>query len=169
MDISETSEKIIVSRSDTELSELKKKFPPNFPADDLPAGAKEEKIAVYRICKSGNIEPSDFIPTYLEELSRTKENDGEEHDIGFYSLSTFIDAKDARKILAISQRKNPHPVIAKGTTDPSCGLCQRTKERKKRAKSHVDWWLYQDAVPHIFFQEADLGGDESDGDSKSVL
>lgn len=66
MGISKTSEKIIVSRSNAELSELKKKFPPNFSAVDLPAGAKEEKIAVYRICKSGNTEPSDFIPTYLK-------------------------------------------------------------------------------------------------------
>lgn len=137
----------------TDLDELREKYPPGFPVEDLPEGAREERITVYRVCRSGKVEPSSFLPTYLDELAMTKENVEEKHDIGYYSLSTFFKENDAKRALKFFRGKQPSAVLAIGSTEPSCGLCQRTKERKKTARSHVDWWLYQGAEPHILFQE----------------
>lgn len=152
-----------------EIEELCKKYPPDFPVDELPEGAREERIEVYRICRSGNVEPASFLPTYLDELSMTKENYGEKHDISYYSLSTFYKVNDAKRALKFFRGKQPSAILAIGYTDPSCGLCQRTRERKKNTKSHVDWWLYKDVTPHMFFQEVPLEGGESNGYSESVL
>ena len=117
------------------------------------------------------MEPSSFLPTYLDETSKTKENDGEELDIGHYSMSTFEKKSEAKKKLKFFRGKQPGAILAIGPTDPSCGLSQRTKERtkSKNAKSHVDWWLYQDAVPHPFFKEVETGGDEENEDTNPVL
>lgn len=151
------------------LDELRAKYPPGFPVEDLPEGAREERIGVYRICRSGKVEAASFLPTYLNELSMTKENLGEEHDIGYYSLSTFFKENDARRALKFFRGKQPCAILSIGCTEPVFGLCQRTKERKKNAKSHVDWWLYQNAAPHIFFQEIRLKGGEDHDDTESLL
>ena len=45
--------------------------------------------------------------------------------------------------------------IAIGKTNPIHGLVQRTRERTGKKTSHVDWWLYKDATPHIEFQLID--------------
>lgn len=142
------------------IDELREKYPPNFPVEALPEGAREERIDVYRVCRSGDIEPASFLPTYLDELSMTKENSAAKHDIGYYSLSTFFNKNDAKRALKFFRGRQPHAILAIGYTEPSCGLCQRTKERKRNAKSHVDWWLYQDAAPHIFFREFHLESGE---------
>lgn len=144
-------------------AELKEKFPQDFPVDKLPDGAEEKSISVYRICRSGAVEPASFLPTYLDEISKVKEHDDEDIDIGYYSLSTFEDEKDARKKLKFFRGKQPHAILSKGVTDPSCGPCQRTRERKssKHVRSHVDWWLYRDATPHIFFEKVCIEGNES--------
>lgn len=42
--------------------------------------------------------------------------------------------------------------IAIGRTEPRHGVVQRTKERKKKSGSHVDWWLYKDARPYEEFK-----------------
>lgn len=146
-----------------DLNVLRRKYPPGFPVEELPKEAKEERIDVYRVCRSGKVDSASFLPTYLDELSRTKENVGEEHDIGYYSLSTFFKENDAKRVLKFLRGKQPSAILAIGCTEPSCGLCQRTRERKKNAKSHVDWWLYQDAEPHRYFHEICLEGGESDG------
>lgn len=153
----------------TKLAELREKYPPGFPVEDLPEGAREERIYVYRVCRSGKVEPSSFLPTYLDELAMTKENVEVEHDIGHYSLSTFFKKNDARRALKFFRGKQPSAILAIGGTEPSCGLCQRTRERKKNAKSHVDWWLYQGAEPHIFFQEIQLEGGENDVHPESLF
>ena len=144
----------------TDLDELREKYPPGFPVEELPEGAREERIIVYRVCRSGKVDSSSFLPSYLDELAMTKENAEAEHDIGQYSLSTFFKENDAKRALKFFRGKQPNAVLAIGSTEPSCGLCQRTKERKKNAKSHVDWWLYQGAEPHIFFQEVCQEGGE---------
>lgn len=151
------------------LAELREKYPPGFPVEELPEGAREERIEVYRVCRSGSVEPSSFLPSYLDELAMTKENAEGKHDIGHYSLSTFCNKGDARRALKFFRGKQPGAILAIGITEPSCGLCQRTKERKKNAKSHVDWWLYQGAEPHRFFREIRLEGGENNAHPKSLL
>ena len=69
-----------------DLDRLRKKYPPGFPVEALPEGAREERIDVYRICRSGKVEPASFLPAYLDEVSKTKELDEAEQDISYYSL-----------------------------------------------------------------------------------
>ena len=42
--------------------------------------------------------------------------------------------------------------IAVGMTNPIHGLVQRTRERTGKRTSHVDWWLYVNASPHVEFE-----------------
>lgn len=146
-----------------DIDKLKAKFPNGFPVELLPKGAKEEKIEVYRVCRSGKVEAESFLPTYLDEISKTKENENEGQDIGHYSLSVFEKISDARKMLKFFRGKQPGAIAAKGVTDPSCGITQRTKERTGKKTSHIDWWLYMDATPHIFFNEIDFANAEQEG------
>lgn len=133
--------------------EFKKEFPPGFPVDSLPSGAKEQRIEVFRICRTGKVESDSFLPSYLDELSQTKEHFNEAFDIGHYSLSTFWKLKEAEKKLRFFRGHQPCAILAKGVTEPVCGVCQKTRERTGKKSSHVDWWLYVDACPHIYFKE----------------
>lgn len=143
-----------------DIVDIQKKFPSVFPQNVPPKEAKEESIEVYRLCTTGAVEPESFLPTYLE-TKRLKEFDAS--DPGGYSLSSFETEKDALTIFSLIGKHYPKPILAKGTTDPSCGVTQRTRDRIKRKslKSHVDWWLYEDAAPHVFFQKVDLTPDNS--------
>lgn len=132
-----------------DIETLKKKFPKGFPVERLPEGAKEENIVAYRICRSGKVEAASFLPTYLDEISKVKEIDDE--DMGYYSLSVFEKASEAKRMLKFFRGKQPCAIAAKGVTDASCGMTQRTKERTGKKTSHIDWWLYEGATPHLFF------------------
>lgn len=132
--------------------EIKKKFPIDFPVYLLPEEAAEENIVVYRICRTGEVEPDSFLPTYRDELARTKENEGET-DIGFFSLSTYEKLRDARQRLKFFRGFQPEAIAARGVTEKCCGLVQRTRERTGTKSSHVDWWLYKGAQPHVYFHK----------------
>ena len=139
-----------------ERSEILKKFPSAFPIDKLPEGAKEENISVYRVCETGKIEAASFLPTYLDVLAHTKENEGDE-DIGHYSLSVYEKRQDIKKrYKCLKMRRSPKAVVGKGTTDCSCGVVQRSKERTGQKDSHIDWWIYEGAEPHKYFEEIDI-------------
>lgn len=139
-----------------DIDAIKAKFPNGFPVERLPKGAKEENIEVYRICRSGKVEDASFLPAYLDEISKTKENENEIHEIGYYSLSVYEKIRDAKNKLKFFRGKQPSAIAAKGITDKSCGVTQRTKERTGKKDSHIDWWLYEDSTPHVFFSEIDL-------------
>lgn len=133
---------------------MRKKFPSNFPCELLfRENAKEESIDVFRICRTGYVEEASFLPTYMDEISNTKEYDPT--DIGNYSMSTYHKLSDAKKRFKFIRGKNPPAILAIGYTAPECGPCQRTKERTGTSSSHVDWWIYKDAKPHRFFQQFD--------------
>ena len=136
--------------------DIASKFPKGFPVEKLPNGAKEESIEVYRICRTGRVEAASFLPTYLDELAHTKENEDAPFDIGNYSLSTYSKENDAKRKLKFFRGKQPCAIVAKGTTDPSCGIVQRAKERTGTKSSHIDWWLYEGALPHTYFKEEPL-------------
>ena len=143
-----------------------KTFPAEFPVGVPPKGAREENIAVYRICRTGAVEPQSFLPTYLEPA--TKENSDASHDCGYYSMSTFEEEKEARKTLRFLRKYNPPAILSKGATAPECGWVLRDREmpdieelqecirdkniKKLRKSSHIHWWLYEGAEPHLFFQ-----------------
>ena len=128
-----------------------KKFPSYFDNFTLPEGAKEQKISVFRACKTQKVEKESFLPTYEENnFNHCEGNDSS--DPGSYSLSTYEKPKDVKRFAATNRNFNPPFKIAMGFTEPVCGLCQRTKDRKPKHKSsHVDWWLYENATPHDYF------------------
>lgn len=138
------------------LEQIEKKFPSALPIDKLPAGAKEIEIAVYRLCITGEVEPNSFLPTFLDPAQKDLKN-LDHNDISYYSLSTFERENDIRKIYKFfRQKRSPRTIIAKGSTAASCGVAQRTAERTGQRNSHVDWWLYEDAEPHRFFQPYEI-------------
>ena len=54
---------------------------------DLPEGAREENITVYRACKTWKCDKESFTPTFEEQGCRYLEGD-DPKDPGLYSLST---------------------------------------------------------------------------------
>lgn len=134
------------------LEQIKKKFPSALPLDKLPTGAKEMEIEVYRLCTTGAVEPNSFLPTFLDPAQKDSKNI-DHNNISYYSLSTFEGENDILRIYKFfKQKRNPKTIIAKGATATSCGIVQRTAERTGQITSHVDWWLYENAEPHRFFQ-----------------
>lgn len=135
---------------------MKKKFPTYFANFELPEGAKEDKILVYRACKTNNIDKESFLPTFEENKFQLPDDDIS--NPSSYSLSTFENPKDVKRFTMFRLNQLTPPCkIAVGLTEPEHGLVQRTKERfvKKSKTSHVDWWLYEDAEPHKEFKLID--------------
>lgn len=131
-------------------------FPDNFEANILPKGAKRENKSVYRVIKYGMLNRQSFISTY-EEMKRgliPRKKRLNLQDPGIYSTSCNIDYSEAEYALNMFMRHYPHPFIAKGMTEETCGPCQLTSERENRVDTHVDWWIYDDAEPQNYFSEA---------------
>ena len=128
---------------------LKRMFPAYFELFELPEGAREEDITVYRACKTWKCDKESFTPTF-EERGCQYFNGDDPKNPGLYSLSTAEKPKDIKRFVKFnSEYQKPY-------TDKSCGLVQRTREReKKRKDSHVDWWLYENAEPYKFFEMID--------------
>lgn len=132
-------------------------FPKNFETEILPEGAKEENKSVYRVIKYGTINRESFISTY-EEIQRgliPRKKRMNLNDPGIYSTSCNIDYSDAEYALSLFMRHHPRAFISKGETEKTCGPCQLTSEREKRTDSHVDWWVFDESSPQIYFKEVD--------------
>jgi len=135
-------------------NKLSRIFPDYFNRFELPAGAHEESITVYRACKSHKCDQDSFTPTFEEQGYQYLEGQSEK-DPSVYSLSTVETPKDIKRFVNInSEYKKPYK-IAKGCTNPVHGLVQRTKERTHKKTSHVDWWLYENSTPYQDFQIID--------------
>lgn len=133
-----------------------KKFPIYFERFELPKDAKEERIRVFRACKTQKVEKESFLPTYEENNYKHLAGENPENP-GLYSLSVYENPKDVKRFADMNGRFQPPYKIAEGITEPKCGLSQRTKERMKGRKpkykgSHVDWWIYEKAEPHQYFE-----------------
>lgn len=126
-------------------------FPEYFSQFELPELVREEKLQVYRACKSGMCDAISFIPTYEERGYKIYEGE-DSRDPGLYSLSTFENPVHIKRFAALTSEMQIPYRIAIGITEPKWGVVQPTRERKARAKSHVDWWLYKDARPHESFE-----------------
>lgn len=133
---------------------IDKIFPEYFDRFELPDGAKEEAIKVYRACRSGKCDKDSFLPSF-EECGYVLNPMADPKDPGNYSLSSFEKPTHIKRYAnMISDMKVPY-TIAVGCTEPRHGIVQRTKERKKSKSSHVDWWLYKDARPYEEFEIID--------------
>lgn len=135
-----------------DISKIKKIFPDYFMKYNIPPKeAREESILSYRACKSGKCDKASFTPTFEERGFQYLQND-DPYDPGLYSLSVFENPKHVKRFATLNSELHPPYPIAVGRTNPAYGLVQRTKERKSRTKSHIDWWLYIDATPHEAFE-----------------
>lgn len=65
---------------------LEKIFPDYFERFELPEGAREEKIKVYRACRSGKCDSASFLPSY-EEAGFKLNPMADSREPGQYSLS----------------------------------------------------------------------------------
>ncbi|MDD6208578.1 MAG: hypothetical protein PUB10_08680 [Clostridiales bacterium] len=133
---------------------LKRLFPSYFDRFELPDGAHEESITVYRACKTQACDKESFTPSFEEQGLVYMAGDNPENP-GLYSLSTFEKPKDVKRFVNMQSEYQKPYKIAVGNTEPKYGLVQRTKERTGRKTSHVDWWLYQGAKPYEVFQIID--------------
>ena len=132
-------------------------FPGKFETEILPEGAKTESKPVYRVIKYGSINRESFISTY-EEIQRgliPPKKRMNLSDPGLYSTSCNIEYSEAEYALNIFMRHQPKVFIAKGETEGKCGPCQLTAERETRTDTHVDWWIYEEAEPQMYFDEVE--------------
>lgn len=131
-------------------------FPENFETEILPKNLKSKCLEVYRIILSGKIDKDGFESTFEDVLKQRiqRKKPLDMTDPGTYSTSCFIDIKYAKQYLNMFCRHHPAAILAKGCTDIKCGPSQITKERlPDNYNTHVDWWIYKDAQPQIFFEE----------------
>lgn len=151
-----------------------KEFPcvyPNNLLDLIVAdGAEEKPIEVFRICRNGTVNRDSFVSSIQDPYRKIKDKEfvnrdsilwhiNSDVDIGMYSTSCFESLKDAIRVFGMMVQSTPKQIVAKGITDPSCGLSMRTKDSKSHRRfsgTHVDWWLYKDAKPELFFREFSL-------------
>lgn len=142
-------------RDEIKMKKYPECFPKDFETDILPEEAKEENKSVYRVIKYGEINRESFISTY-EEIQRKlipPKRKMKLKDPGIYSTSCNIEYSEVEYALNMFMRHHPKVFIAKGETEGSCGPCQLTSEREKRNDTHVDWWIYEESEPHLYFEE----------------
>lgn len=137
--------------SDNTQKRIERIFPDYFERFQLPDGAREESIRVYRACRSGKCDRDSFLPSF-EEKGYVLNPLADPTDPGQYSLSTYEKPKDIKRYASLTSDMQVPYQIAIGETNPRHGLVQRTRERTKRKTSHVDWWLYRDAAPYEEFE-----------------
>lgn len=153
---------------------LSNTFPNNYPDNLLELiindGAQEQNFEVYRVCRNGLVNRDAFNSTFQEKPNRKRRissvvvnrdailNSNEVIDIGEYSTSVFENLKPAKRIITSMSKYTPEQIVAKGTTNPACGLSMRTEESKSKrncTKSHIDWWIYENSNPEDYFEEID--------------
>lgn len=133
------------------------KFPLYFENFEIPMWAKEQELEVFRACPTGKIEKESFLNSY-EENNFKVELGFESDNPQVYSLSSYLKFRDIKRFATMNSQYDVPFIIAKGITSPDCGPCLETQKWKKalgqRYKgSHVDWWLYDNAEPWIYFRE----------------
>ena len=133
-------------------SRLERIFPNYFRNFIMPEGAHPESIMVYRACRSGKCDRASFLTTFEQHGFKYMKDD-DPSDPGVYSLSTFEKPNHIKRWADLTSDMNIPYKIAIGCTNPKYGIIQRTKERKgRKARSHVDWWLYENARPETEFE-----------------
>lgn len=137
--------------TDNDKEKINKIFPEYFERFELPEGARSESILVYRACRSGECDKASFLPSF-EQNGYKLEPTADSEDPGQYSLSTYEKPNHVKRYAGVISDMQVPYTIAIGRTEPRHGVAQRTKERKKKSGSHVDWWLYKDARPYEEFK-----------------
>jgi len=126
---------------------------------------KQANMHVYRVGKYGKDKTTAFLNYYDEVICGLKTVRKPEkylekckNNIDKLSVSCYLEMKDISYYFEITLKDDyPERVLLEGTTNHKCGLAQKTSEREKeRRDSHVDWWIFKDATPWIYFNEVIL-------------
>ena len=132
-------------------------FPANFEENILPKDVEFTSYPAYRILKRGILDHQAFLSTYEEaKVSGFFPRGCDLNDPGTYSTSVFQGINDIMKLQKIMFKHHPRATIACGSTEPSCGPCKTSKKG-----SHIDWWIYKDTSPELYFKEV-----QEDADAK---
>ena len=124
-------------------------FPDCFPDDFiLPENAGfYEQNNVYRILPYGNLDRNGFLPTYEDNIIK-RIPQPVKPNASTYSTSCAASIDYLKNILQVHFRGLPAACIARGTILPKCG--PSTLPNKN---SHIDWWIYKDAEPELYFEK----------------
>lgn len=127
------------------------KFPAYFANFKMPDGARSLLLDVFRACATGKVDALSFSNTFEADYEAdTNRVDGENvSNPSIYSLSVYEKHKDVKRFATMTSKYQLPFIIAKGTTNPTCGIVLQAQSKKS---SHVDWWLYEGATPHTFFE-----------------
>ena len=125
-------------------------WPNYFPDDCPPEDAKEKNICVYRLVNHNPPTSEDFLSTY--ELQPGRRFNNLSLACGISCYTDYEQAVQQNELLSKSTyfiRKNlPKMKLAKGHTDPRCGV---VKETPASFPSHVTYWLRKNvSVEHHF-------------------
>lgn len=136
-------------------------FPAFFKNFEMPDDATNEEIEVYRVCKYGVINREAFVGSYEEyNIIGDQSNINVPIDSnvpGHYGTSCYEKERDGKRFLSCCTKHEPAAILAKGITEKSCGLARRTPKEPghKGKKSHVDWWIYENASPQNYFSKCE--------------
>ena len=117
------------------------KYPDYFPVNCPPKDACAEEVTAYRMCKTDNIDRSDFQSYY--EMGKDFGN-----NVNGYGVSVLSDIKEASVLAKMPAHRKDY--LAQGCTASICGEILRTPSKNK--SSHITWWLYEDATPEKYFK-----------------
>lgn len=143
------------------MSEFPEGYPPDLMVRILSNGGDFTAYYAFRVGKYGLMDPRSFWNTHLEKRmlgTRPKLPPGrkaKKPSLSDYSTSCFMTIERPREICDHSMREHPQAVILEGVTCPACG-----PTRCNEFTGHVDWWLYKDSQPHMFFSEIEVNSNE---------
>ena len=127
-------------------------FPDDFEQNILPHDVEFRAYHAYRILKMGTLDRNAFISSFEEFKDNTYKPRGFNiRSPETFSTSVLSDLQDAKNLLKFMCRHHPHPLIAEGFTEPSCGPC-----KKSYNSTHINWWLFKNAHPEYFFKVVEL-------------
>ena len=145
--------------SDSNTGKFPSCFPKDFVTEILPQDASFENRVVYRIIKNGIINRDSFLSSFEEDAKNNivRKIALDLMNPSTYSTSCFDNKSKARKMLKFFMKRNPAAFLAKGITAIECGPSQVTfcRTNDKNDKAHIDWWIYDDSKPHVFFEKAE--------------
>lgn len=124
------------------------KWPPFYPENCPPPGAKPASGKVYRLVDHDPAQEEDFKTPFEENPSRFY-NKPKIKNCGLSVYTDIQGIKQLKKAMKMVPRfKNSQ--IAEGELNPTLGLIQHTPSREY--KSHHSWWLPIGAEPWVVFE-----------------
>ena len=133
-------------------------FPDGYPDDLLEligrSGGTFTALRVYRVAKYGVMDPKSYLSTFQEKQCcqlRYPSQKKQDKSLSSYSTSCHIEKEKMQQYCLVSMRSCPQAIVIEGKTAPECG-----PSRLNPISGHVDWWLFKDARPWLYFHETEV-------------